>query len=250
VGEELGDLRAGRAPSAGHTVPRIASACGGLTAVTEVEAGQAPAPGVAEGGRRALPGWLGLAAAVLAVVALTQTPPTHHPTPTPAAPSRVQSGLLDVGAAVSPDVVDLSGQQPPVRPGDLCHLVPHLAHLTVRRVEDLPQNRLRFTIPAVTDVDDAGQVQAVAQVVCGLPVMPDGVYHCPADLGVTQHLTFATTTQTLPTVVVTAGGCQTVTGLGPVRWSADPLWPALRSALHVPGSLSAAFFGVLPPTTA
>jgi hypothetical protein len=201
----------------------------------------------AQRGRRALVGWAGLAVAVLAVGALAHASPSAHE-PVPAAAS-AESGLVDIGGSISPDVVDLSGQQPSSRPAELCQLVPGLVHLTIRRVQSLPENRLWFSLPAVSTVEDPRRVQAVAEAACQLPTMPDGVHHCPLDVGVTQHLTFATTTRTLPEIVIAAGGCQTVTGLGHVRWWADPVWQALLSALHVPGSVSEAFFGVLPPST-
>jgi hypothetical protein len=245
VEEELGDLRGRghRRDDRNGPEPGDDSVTAEADIPTRAMADSRPA----QRGPRTLAGWAGLAVAVLAVGALAHATPSAHE-PTPAAAS-AETGLVDIGGSISPDVVDLSGQHVSSLPPGLCQLVPGLTHLTIRRVQTLPENRLSFTIPAASTVDDPRQVQAVAEAACQLPTMPDGVHHCPLDVGVTQHLTFATATRTLPEIVIAAGGCQTVTGLGPVRWWADPVWQALRSALHVPGSVSEAFFGALPPSS-
>ncbi len=61
---------------------------------------------------------------------------------------------------------------------------------------------------------------SVAEAACALPVLPPRSRHCP--LATPQdheyQLTFTIPGRVLPVVTVHDGGCQQVTGLGPVRW--------------------------------
>jgi hypothetical protein len=50
--------------------------------------------------------------------------------------------------------------------------------------------------------------------------MPAGTFSCPADLGIDYRLVFTAGEGKLAPVAVDATGCQTVNGVGPVRWTA------------------------------
>lgn len=102
----------------------------------------------------------------------------------------------------------------------LCAAVTNLDRLMVSRTNAYPQNHFRFSFPSEVIVSKVALVRAVARALCAVPTMPSGVFHCPADFGITYHLTFAASNQTFPTVSVDATGCEKVRGLGHVRWVA------------------------------
>jgi len=76
-------------------------------------------------------------------------------------------------------------------------------------------------LPGVT-VRDRRKARALARLVCGLPKMPQGVLHCPIDIGGGYQLIFADGTLHPPAVTVHASGCESVTTAGPgaARWVA------------------------------
>jgi hypothetical protein len=85
-------------------------------------------------------------------------------------------------------------------------------------------------------VSDPTTVQALFQETNALPVLPAGQYNCPADFGVTYHLTFVTQNGTTQ-YVLDPGGCETVTiaSDSSVVLSANPqYWQTLAAALGVP----------------
>ena len=106
-------------------------------------------------------------------------------------------------------------------PASLCKAIGQVDHLVVRRVDAFPQNDIHFSFPVVTVVTEVTSVSDVAKVVCSLPRMPSGVMHCPADLGITYRLSFTAPGETFPTVVVSATGCETLRGIGPIRWAGN-----------------------------
>ena len=71
----------------------------------------------------------------------------------------------------------------------LCSTVPKLTALTVHRVNELPQNHLKFVFPATAVVTSAATVQTVAKSLCALPPQTGSVA-CPNDNGVSYQLTF------------------------------------------------------------
>ena len=127
----------------------------------------------------------------------------------------------------------------------LCGSVPTLSRLVVDRSDAFPQNHMRFSFPAEVTVADATKVRAAARALCALPKMPSGTLHCPADLGIVYHLVFSAGERALPPVEVDATGCQTVRGLGHVRWVARSprFWAALGRAMGLSSPSSAAFGG-------
>ncbi len=68
---------------------------------------------------------------------------------------------------------------------------------------------------------------------------------CPADLGITYHLTFSVAGRSFPTVIVDATGCQEVNGLGSTRWIArtPSFWRSLGKAMVLANPTYATFRG-------
>lgn len=130
----------------------------------------------------------------------------------------------------------------------LCGSVPTLDRLGVHRSDAFPQNHMRFSFPAEVTVADATKVQAAARALCSLHRMPTGTISCPADFGIVYYLVFSAGEQALPPIEVDATGCQTVRGLGPVRWAArsPELWPALGRAIGLSSPSYATFRGSGP----
>jgi hypothetical protein len=84
-------------------------------------------------------------------------------------------------------------------------------------IGQLPASRIRKTFKIT--ITDPARAQALARADCGLPRIPSGAIHCPVDYGGAYQLLF-TAGQPLPVVTIQSGGCDTVTGAGPVRWVA------------------------------
>jgi hypothetical protein len=128
----------------------------------------------------------------------------------------------------------------------LCATPASVTRLVVSRVTALPQNHLHFAFPAGVTVSRPARARAVAEAVCGLPVMPRGPMSCPADLGLSYRLSFAAGTRSFPVVTAMAGGCGAVTGAGPARWTARSprFWTVLAHAMGV--ATSAALPGTSP----
>jgi hypothetical protein len=117
--------------------------------------------------------------------------------------------------------------------------------LTIGRVNAYPQNHLRFTFPAQITVTSAGPSQAVARALCALPAMPDVRFSCPMDEGVDYRLVFTAGDSELAPVTLDATGCEQVTGLGPVRWTArsPAFWGVLATAADITSYDQATFRG-------
>ena len=128
----------------------------------------------------------------------------------------------------------------------LCADPAAVTRLVVSRVSALPQNHLHFAFPAGITVSSPARSRAVAEAVCGLPIVPRVAVKCPADWGVSYRLSFAAGSRSFPVVTASAGGCGGVAGVGPVR-SADRspgFWAVLAHALGV--STAAALHGASP----
>jgi hypothetical protein len=131
--------------------------------------------------------------------------------------------------------------------GNVCAHISDVDRLTIDRVNSFPQNPERFTFPAQITVTSAGRSQAVAGEVCALPAMPSGTFGCPADLGIDYRLVFTVGDSRLAPVKVDATGCQTVNGVGPVRWTAlsPGFWSVLATAAGIGTADQATFAGAL-----
>lgn len=145
--------------------------------------------------------------------------------------------VLSACGAASPGVQLTPTGEPSASaaPTALSHELTRLDRLEVTRTDAFPQNHIRFAFPAQTVAADPAAVQAVARALLALPIMPSGVFHCPADLGIVYHLVFYAGSQRLPVVSLDATGCETVQGLGVTRWVARSpgFWRILGEALHL-----------------
>ncbi len=133
--------------------------------------------------------------------------------------------------------------------GTLCADAGAVDRLTVIRVNAIPANHPRFSFPATVAVTNAAQARSVARELCALQAQPGGVVACPADLGVTYRLDFATSGRSLPPVTIRAGGCEAVSGAGPGRWTmrTPAFWAALGTAMGLAHPGHAVFAGTMQP---
>lgn len=132
---------------------------------------------------------------------------------------------------------------PAVQSRALCRHIPALTQLEVARLNSLPQNHITFSFPARVVVASPARAQAVATVLCGLPVDPS--VNCPADLGVSYWLYFSPARLDLAPVEADPAGCADISGLGvPARWALPRFWRALGTAMHVlrPGETGEAVY--------
>jgi uncharacterized protein YceK len=80
---------------------------------------------------------------------------------------------------------------------------------------------LQRPVPGIT-VSDPVIVRHLVKVICRLPHLPRGVFHCPADGGGGYVLEFSAPGERFHAVTLLASGCETVTGSGAGR----PRWVA------------------------
>jgi hypothetical protein len=118
-----------------------------------------------------------------------------------------------------------AGADAPIKLAPLCAEPAHVRSVRVTRLPTLtqlgPSKAVPRKLPGIT-VRGAAQARAVARLVCGLPVMPHGVFHCPIAIGGGYQLVFTVGRLPLPAVTVRASGCETVTSAGGhrARWVA------------------------------
>jgi hypothetical protein len=126
----------------------------------------------------------------------------------------------------------------------VCGAVPKLTALAVHRINQLPQNHLKFVFPATDTVTSPAQVRAVAASLCALP-QPAGSIACPMDNGVTYQLTFTEGSTKFPAITAEASGCGVVKGLGKPRRAvpATTLWQHLGLAIGIPHPSENSFSG-------
>jgi len=126
----------------------------------------------------------------------------------------------------------------------LCAQVPVVTRLTVARAAALPQNHLHFAFPAVVTVTGPAEARAVATSLCALPRMPSAPMPCPMDQGVSYRLDFAAGRASFPPVTAAAGGCNPVTGAGPVRRAGPAgFWTVLGQAIGIEHAAGSALRG-------
>jgi hypothetical protein len=154
-------------------------------------------------------------------------------------------GGVSGAAQASPRTTASATLRPAVVSISLCRSFGQVDQLVVHRVDAFRHNGIHFSFPAVTVVTEVASVQDVAKVVCSLPRFPTASMSCPADLGITYRLSFTGTSETFPTVVVSATGCETVLGLGPTRWVGDSssFWRRLGRAMGLASPTWATFRG-------
>jgi hypothetical protein len=115
----------------------------------------------------------------------------------------------------------------------LCREASTLTSLVVTRNHSFKVPELLPAFPSQVTVTNPALIRAVARALCALPDMPNGVFHCPALLlGTAYTLHFAASGRALPLVTVNSSGCETVTGVGPVRRVISrAFWEVLARAL-------------------
>jgi hypothetical protein len=98
--------------------------------------------------------------------------------------------------------------------------------------------RPRRPVPRVLSRASGVRARALAEAVCALPKLPPGPLGCPAQFLSHYVLVFTAGHRRFPAVTVQPTGCQTVSGLGRVRWAArtPSFWAALDRVTH--GQLS------------
>ncbi len=162
----------------------------------------------------------------------------------------VEMALLAAMLAACGGLTSPSGQmsRQPGAGSALCRSVAILDRLVVHRIINFPQNHMRFSFPAEMIVHRASTVQAVARALCALPVIPKGPISCPAGFGVDYHFAFFAGERAFPAVDVDPSSCQSVRGIGSVRWvmRSPEFWPALGRALELSSSTYATFRGSGP----
>ena len=183
--------------------------------------------------------------------------------------SRLGLGSLASGAAVlvltacGSQLASPSGATQSVRPSQgggaapargagtdrsgLCSQVPAVTRLAVSRAVALPGNHLHFAFPAGVTVTGPAEARAVARALCALPVMPSAPMPCPMDQGVSYRLDFAAGQTSFPGITASAGGCNPVTGAGPVRRAGSAgFWTVLGRAIGLKHAAGSALRGTSP----
>jgi len=90
--------------------------------------------------------------------------------------------------------------------------------------------------PGVATVTTGAPARALARALCALPRMPKGIVNCPMLLPSWYKLQFWIKMRPLPVVRITPTGCETVTGIGPVRriMPVSKFWQVLaRAIVHI-----------------
>lgn len=164
-------------------------------------------------------------------------------------------GLLTACASSAPPagtVVDshshapAAAQQHPITAGSpVCQNITALDHLTVRRTVPVVAGTLpRFAFPSMVQISAAATVRRLARELCGLPVLPRGVF-CPEDSGIRYALLFSVGRTDLRPVIIAPSGCDPVTGLGRTRTLIRDAswWATLGDIMKIPVPGQAAFRG-------
>ncbi len=119
----------------------------------------------------------------------------------------------------------------------LCASISQITRLTVIRTRSFNRiQELHFPFPPRVIVTNVAAARSVAEAVCALPRMPEGIKNCPMELlGTSYQLTFTAAGRALPLVTAEATGCEQVTGAGPVRQatSSTGFWQALGRAMDL-----------------
>jgi hypothetical protein len=134
----------------------------------------------------------------------------------------------------------------------LCRDSGAVTSVIVTRVHGFKVPELQPAFPNQVTVTDRARVRALARALCALPDMPRGVFNCPALLlGTTYALRFAVDGRPLPVITINATGCETVTGVGPIRRASPPaFWRVFSQAIGVKSPLPPVYGNHGPPATA
>lgn len=187
--------------------------------------------------RRRNGSWALVCAAALGVMVLAACGSVH------ATGSPVASGHT---STVTPDssAPPRAGSSPSAA---LCRETATVTRLEVVRNRGFKVPELEPAFPSMVTVTNPALLRDVIRALCALPVLPPGVYHCPAMLlGTAYTLRFSVGSRPLPLVTIDETGCETVTGVGPVRRvTSEGFWQVLSKAI---GSGTRSGPGCRPPS--
>jgi hypothetical protein len=117
----------------------------------------------------------------------------------------------------------------------LCRHIPQLTRVVVSRATPLHVLEPAMVLPRGITIGEPGPVRGLAAALCGLPAMPRGPVHCPAQFRGSLRLAFAAGRRPFPPVTIQVSGCRAVTGLGPARTaSSAAFWRTLGKDLSRP----------------
>jgi len=150
------------------------------------------------------------------------------------------AAVLTAGcAAATQSVIGSQAARDATRPHALCHGRKasriKLRRLVVTLHATIPANMPRHSTRRWT-VRSVTKMRTVQRALCALPKQPKGIYHCPADLGISYRLRYHSARGVLPAVTAQTTGCEIVTGLGKAtRWAAESprFWTTLRRAIGI-----------------
>jgi hypothetical protein len=135
-------------------------------------------------------------------------------------------------------------EKAPVAHG-FCSRIDSVERATVTRVNTTADKYVPFGFPARLQITVPARARALATAICGLPRFPrNRVFHCPIDLGIRYQVRFF---GDIGLVKIDPGGCETVTGAGPVRWASRTprFWQGFGRALGFEQATRATFAGRL-----
>jgi hypothetical protein len=155
------------------------------------------------------------------------------------------------GGSASPTAAPSPSPSPGTGQVALCRDADTVTRLRIVRASGRKIPHAQAVFPGQVTVTSPAHAQEVARALCALPVLPHGVYSCPAMFpGTTYQLTFTANGQQLTPVNLNATGCETVTGIGPVRRALSPeFWRVLAVVAGVspPGQAAFASPSCQPP---
>jgi hypothetical protein len=127
----------------------------------------------------------------------------------------------------------------------ICSVVNEATSLRVSR--GIPLNPTKFSFSRLVFVKQAASAQVVAVALCALPAMPTGVLSCPNDFGFKYSLLFSVPNQSVTDVRLDPTGCESVSGLGAVRWTEQSpnFYRVLGPAMGLKGAAQSTFAGKL-----
>jgi hypothetical protein len=128
----------------------------------------------------------------------------------------------------------------------LCRHTASVTGLVIVRNQVVRVPVLQIAFPDQITVASPARARAVARALCGLPLMPRGIFNCPNLVaGTTYLLRFTAGGRRLPAVTIEATGCEVVTGIGPARRAATSpgFWRVLGTAAQVRPPGRSAFSG-------
>jgi len=164
----------------------------------------------------------------------------------------IPASSTGAATAASPKASSSPSPSPSVSPGAaatqaaLCQHTATVTGLEILRNHVMRVPQLQVAFPSQITITTAAKARAAARALCGLPLLPRGVFHCPnLTVGSTYLLRFTADGRRLPAVSIEATGCEVVTGVGSARWAAKSpgFWRTLAAAANVSPPGRSVFIG-------